>query len=70
MEQTTAGLPRRRPPLPGRAKGPAPPRDDLMGNLRAIAARGNHAEVHFRDGRFIIYEIKRKISASAPAGAG
>ena len=70
MEQTGTGNAWRRPPLPGRAEKPAPPRDDILGSLRAIAARGNHAEVHYRGGRLIVYEVKRHVSASAPAGTG
>ena len=36
---------------------------DVLAVLWAITSRGNHAEVRQRDGRLIVYEVKKQIAA-------
>ncbi len=58
-QRTTAAgeRPRVRPPAGAQEKG-----DDVLSSLWAITARGNNAEVRQRDGRLIVYEVRKQIA--------
>ena len=45
-----------------RSGAPPAQRPDVMRSLWEITARGNPAEVRQRDGRLIVYEVKKHIA--------
>ena len=55
---------RRQSARPGAAGGADPPgQAGILEALWAITGRGNNAEVRRRDGRLIVYEVRKNIAA-------